>query len=418
MREDLSLSLLRRGYDALPSFWDSVPTAAGSWRELAPTTLFGRQAFVLRGEHAVRLFYDEDVVQRDGVVPRPLADLLFGPGAVHGLDGEAHVGRKHMFLDALTHDHVQDLGDLVARRLHQSADGWHRRAPFSLYGELVRIYGTAVIEWAGIHESGKDAARLSLRMAEVVDGFGFALPAYALGWRSRLQLNRWAARVVAEARGGRRPVPPRGILHELVRGQGTSLTPDVAGVELLNVLRPTVAVAWLGTFAALALLDHPGLGADLAREDGQQERRAFAQEVRRLTPFVPALAGRVCRPVTWQGHELERGALLVLDVPGTNRDPRRWKHPEEFRPQRFFEREPNAYDLVPQGGGPAGGHRCPGEDVALILLDRTLRQLGRTEFAVRTGPARRDRMPTLPARGIEITEARPLDGSFLALVDN
>jgi fatty-acid peroxygenase len=187
-------------------------------------------------------------------------------------------------------------------------------------------------------------------------------------------------------------------------------------VELLNVLRPTVAVAWLGTFAAQALVEHPQHGPQLMSEQGAGHRHAFAQEVRRLAPFVPALAGRVRRRTTWARHVLQEGDLLVLDVPGTNRDPARWPDPDRFRPDRFLTTEPGAYDLVPQGGGPLSGHRCPGEDVALTLLDRTLHQLSRTEFSVRATAERRDRIPTRPARGLRVCEARPIDGGFLALV--
>ncbi len=42
---------------------------------------------------------------------------------------------------------------------------------------------------------------------------------------------------------------------------------------------------------------------------------------------------------------------MVLDVIGTNRDAPFLKRAEEFVPDRFLEREPNAYDYVPHGGG-------------------------------------------------------------------
>ena len=415
MSFDLSLQLVRHGYDALPRMWgDGDPS--GRRPSVMHATLLGRHALVVRGPEAARLFYDQDLLERDRVVPAPLAHLLFGPGAVHGLDDGDHLRRKALFLQAWGPAGVQQLGDLVELRLREAAEGWPRRGPFGLHGELARLYGASVMSWVGLQEDPHEAERLSALMADVVDGFGFSPRAYARGWAARLRLDSWSRRVVKEARRGTRPVPDHGILHQLVEGAGASLPAQVAGVELLNVLRPTVAVAWLGTFAALALLQDPQHGGPMMPEDGAARRRAFAQEVRRLTPFVPALAARLREDVTFHGEGARAGDLVVLDVPGTNRDPLTWESPVEFRPERFLDREPTAYDLVPQGGGPLQGHRCPGEDIALTLLERTLLVLSRTEFTARTAQPRLDRMPTLPEHGLLITRARLTDGCFLALV--
>ena len=415
MPVDLSLQLARHGYGALPRVW-ADREGPDAWSLAAHATLLGRHALVVRGAEGARLFYDQDLLERDHVVPAPLAHLLFGAGAVHGLDDEEHLGRKALFLHAWGPRSVQALGDLVERRLHDAAEGWPRRGPFSLHDELVRLYGASVLQWVGLDDAQPEAERLSRLMADVVDGFGFSPGAYARGWAARVRLDRWARRVVQGARRGDRPVPAEGILHELVDGPGAALPPRVAGVELLNVLRPTVAVAWLGTHAAHLLLRHPEHGHRMMAADGAAHRRAFAQEVRRLTPFVPALAARLRGDLIWQGEQAGAGDLVVLDVPATNRDPRAWQRPEEFLPERFLDREPTAYDLVPQGGGPLQGHRCPGEDVALTLLERTLLVLSRTEFTGRTSEPRLDRMPTLPRDGLLLTEARLVDGCFLALV--
>jgi fatty-acid peroxygenase len=65
-------------------------------------------------------------------------------------------------------------------------------------------------------------------------------------------------------------------------------------VELLNALRPTVAVAWFVTFAALALRQYPERRRKL-RTDGSHGDRLemFVQEVRRFYPFFPVVGGRV-----------------------------------------------------------------------------------------------------------------------------
>jgi fatty-acid peroxygenase len=188
----------------------------------------------------------------------------------------------------------------------------------------------------------------------------------------------------------------------LARLAATDLDDRTAGVELLNLLRPTVAVAWLGTFAAARLAEHPQWREQLRPQHGGEARLAFAQEVRRTTPFVPALAGKVRYRAEVAGVPVRPGQRVVLDVIGVDHDPARWADPQEFRPERFLGVTPGAYDLVPQGGGHPRGHRCPGESLALCLLDVTSRVLAEVPYDVVAGEVDPHRMPTLPGPGLRV----------------
>ena len=71
------------------------------------------------------------------------------------------------------------------------------------------------------------------------------------------------------------------------------------------------------------------------------------------------------------------GRRVLLDVFGTLHDPAIWPDPERFDPDRFSGVEPDAYTLIPQGGGDvATGHRCPGERHAIELIKSVARFLG------------------------------------------
>jgi fatty-acid peroxygenase len=60
----------------------------------------------------------------------------------------------------------------------------------------------------------------------------------------------------------------------------------------------------------------------------------------------------------------------VLDLYGTNHDPDVWPQPYDFDPTRFQRCAAGPFSFVPQGGGLAAiHHRCPGEDVALRLME-------------------------------------------------
>jgi len=394
---DLALQLLRHGYRAV-----EVDRRARRGGTTYPSRMMGRRAVVLGGPDGARAFYDESLVRRKGAVPPPLGWLLFGRGAVHSLDDVAHRDRKLMFLEALS---VEKLGDLYQRArtgLERARETWPGRE-VSLHEELVRVYGSAVVGWAGLELPDDESERVGRLLAETVDGFGFAGTAYLRAWRARVRTDRWAAGVVRDVRRGRREAPEGSALAEVARAR--NLDARTAGVELLNVLRPTVAVAWLGTFAGLRLAREAEWRGRLAAGD-PREALAFAQEVRRTTPFAPVLGGRARRSATVGGVPIRSGDRLVLDVLGIDHDPTRWADPREFRPERFLTREPDAFALVPQGGGHPSGHRCPGENATLGLLVETVRVLATTRYDV-AGPADIDlgRIPTLPDGGLVLTGA-------------
>src|SRR3954463_15102893 len=74
---------------------------------------------------------------------------------------------------------------------------------------------------------------------------------------------------------------------------------------------------------------------------------------------------------------------MVRDVIGTNQDPRRWPHAMTFDPERFVDREPNAYGYVPHGGGLLGDDAVgPGKaferDPLVMTID--VRDLGISGF--------------------------------------
>lgn len=217
----------------------------------------------------------------------------------------------------------------------------------------------------------------------MVDGFARPVTPYLRAAGDRVRLDRWAAELVRRTRSGQLhpPPPATSALAAVARhGEPDDLLPArVAGVELLNVIRPAQAAAWFVAFAGLALQQHPDLAEQVGTDD--TFRWAFAQEVRRFYPFVPALAARPRYTQDVLGHRLSPSGMVVLDVYGTNHDPAVWGDPEVFRQQRFVDAVIPPDGFVPQGGGDvASGHRCPGEDVVLIMITAALEALATTGF--------------------------------------
>lgn len=388
LENDLVLRLFRDRYNALP-----VARAEG-----CPLHMLGRPARVLRGDDGARTFYNERVAQRHGAVPAPVRLLLFGPGAVHGLDGAAHRERKQIFFDVIRPESVATLAAAVDEAL--VARRW--RPEVTLFDELVDVYGTCVIRWAGIDVPAAEASRISRELALIVDGFGVGGTAYPRAMLARIRTQRWAMQCIREVRNGGYAAP--GTAVRIIADSSLPLL--VAATELINVLRPTVAVAYFGAEAAVQLVHSPQWRERLARADAAAAR-AFQLELRRWYPFAPLLAARTRERM----GDLPAGSFLVLDILGTNRDPRFWERPDSFDPSRFLEREPGAFDFVPQGGGFAEqGHRCPGEPIAEALLETTLVRLAQLDYDL--GPdadeVRLDRIPSLPRDRVRLLMRQPV----------
>lgn len=107
------------------------------------------------------------------------------------------------------------------------------------------------------------------------------------------RLEAWAGRVIADVRAApppAAPAPAAAVAHHRDH-RGPPLPLRVAAVELLNLVRPVVAIANYVAFAALALERRPDWRPRLAAGD-VGDREAFAHEVR-LFPFAPFVGSRV-----------------------------------------------------------------------------------------------------------------------------
>ena len=414
MPPDQTLNLLRHGY--LFTALQRLRGARRDQSDVMTLRLLGRLTTVVRGPSGVRFFYDVSVVHRAKAMPAVVARPLFGRGAVHGLDGAAHDHRKAMFVDLLMdRRRVDPLLRHADHLLAHALEEWEAAGRGCVYDTAVAAYGRAVIRWAGIDERPDVELRRAVGMARIVDGFGTPGVAYAAAYRERVLADRWATRIVRDVRAGTRTPPPGSVLERLAAHadeQGHLLDAHTAGVELLNVLRPTVAVARLAAFLAIDLLQQPDWHERIRdevrhRDDavGGPLATAFAQEVRRLAPFVPMLAAVTSRPTRYAGQHLPEGRRVLLDVVGTNRDHGSWPDPHTFDPARFIGTGAEWSDhFVPQGGGrPETGHRCPGELVAVGLLGLTASRLALLDVTPTAGQDLGwswQRMPTMPRSGV------------------
>jgi fatty-acid peroxygenase len=363
--------------DALALLHDGYAYGTRRFRRLGSdafrTRLLGRPTIVMRGREASAVFGDHRRMSRAGAIPRSVMHLLQDEGSVQSLEGEAHHHRKAVFLHLLDDEGAARLADASGREWEAAA----RRASgrtVSLYDLAVEVLTRSAVDWIGLPPDSTDIDRLGGALAEMVDAAPTLGPR---NWSARLRrrrVERWAASLVSDARAGTlrattgSPLAAMATLHD---HDGTQPPPGTAAVELINLLRPIVAVARYVVFAAHALERHPEW-CDRVRTDPEARGR-FVQEVRRFYPFFPVAAGTVKAPFSWRGHRFEPGSRVLLDLYATDHDPSAWPEPDRFDPDRFLTWLPDPDTLVPQGAGDAAsGHRCPGEGATIALIDRFL----------------------------------------------
>ncbi len=403
---DSTLTLLREGYAFIPNRCRRYDSDAFEVR------LMLRRVVCMTGEEASRVFYEPGRFTRKGAMPPTTVRLLQDLGSVQVLDGEAHRHRKLMFMSLMGPGSIARLANLMADSWRAYVEEWESMDRVVLHDEVEEILCRAACGWAGVPLQESEVGQRTREMEAMISGAGSVGPQVLRGLLLRARTERWLRGVVERVRGGGLEVPEGSPVHVIAHHcdpDGRLLDPEVAAVEILNLLRPTVAIARFVTFAALALHEHPECRQML--RTGEDERlESFVQEVRRFYPFFPFVGGRVREEFEWRGRRFAKGTWVILDLYGTNHDPRTWDAPEEFRPERFRSWAGGAFDFVPQGGGDHyAGHRCAGEWITIGLMKKAVRLLTTAvTYEVPEQELRIDlsKMPTLPGSRFVIRNVR------------
>lgn len=369
---DSSLALLSEGYRFISNRNQRHRS------DVFETRLLLQPFICLRGEEAAKVFYDSDRFVRGGAAPRRMQKTLTGIGGVQSLDGEIHRRRKQMLMSLMTTERIRQLADLTHEQWRAYAEKWQRMDQIVLFYQVQEMLSRAVCAWAGVPLAEAEVAERTRLFAGMIDGGGGVGPRYWHGKRSRAQAEQWIGDLIEQVRAHTLQADPASALHIIASYReldGSLLPTRIAAVELLNVLRPTVAVARYVIFAAVALQEYPRERQQL--QDGDDTYLEwFVQEVRRFYPFFPFVVARVRQTFEWNGYRFPKGRKVLLDLYGTNHDGRVWDQPDEFRPERFRHWNGSPFNFIPQGGGDHyQGHRCAGEWITIELMKVALRFL-------------------------------------------
>lgn len=366
---DHSLNLLREGYLYILNRRQSFHS------DLFETRLLGKKAVCMGGKEAADLFYDNSKFKRAGVAPNRVAETLFGKKGVQTLDGDAHKHRKKMFMSIMSPVRLKKLNEIAAKQWDKALTKWQQMADVVLYEEALEIMCRTACEWAGVPVEEEDMKKLADDLRAMFESATAIGPSHWAGRHARNRVEKWMGNIIDQVREEKLNPEEGTALYTFAWHrdlEGNLLDQEVASVEVINILRPIVAIGVYITFSALAVHHYPEERKKLQSGD-EKNAQMFVQEVRRFYPFFPFAAAEVKADFTWKDYTFEKGTLTLLDLYGTNHDTNIWGNPEVFQPSRFENWDGSPFSFIPQGGGDYYlGHRCAGEWVTIEMMKVSL----------------------------------------------
>ncbi|WP_144510381.1 cytochrome P450 [Bacillus sp. FJAT-22090] len=366
---DNSLRFLREGYMYIPNRRTSFAS------NIFETRLLGQKTICMGGIEAAEVFYDDEKFIRNGAAPKRMQKTLFGEKGVQTLDGAEHTHRKKMFMSLMTREKLESLRAITEKQWDEAVQKWELLDEVVLYEESKQLLCRTACHWAGVPLDEKDVVERTEQLGDLFESPAAIGPEHWKGRHSRKKVEKWVEEMVTQVREGKLTAPEGSALHTISLHrdlEGNLLDVEIAAVEIINILRPIVAIAIYINFTALAIHHYPQEAEKLKLENGEYAQM-FVQEIRRFYPFFPLAAARVKKEFVWKDYTFEEGTLTLLDLYGTNHDAMLWENPDIFSPERFADWSGSPFSFIPQGGGDyLMGHRCAGEFVTIEVMKVSL----------------------------------------------
>lgn len=202
-------------------------------------------------------------------------------------------------------------------------------------------------------------------------------PPYRRFLRTKERFGSWISARIAEGRArGEGAEDVLGMMLAARYDDGSAMSEGDVGAQLVTLLvagHETTSIAlswavhWLGRHpASLARLraeiDAVGIDADPEAIARLPYLAAVCDETLRLHPIVTENLRLLRKPLALGDHVIPPGIGVGVAIAAIHEDPSIYPEPAAFRPERFLERKPTAFEHLPFGGG---HRRCIGAAFAV-----------------------------------------------------
>lgn len=373
------------------------------------------------------------------------ANALFtatvGRNSVLVLDEAPHARQRRVLVPPLKGERMRAFFDVMRSETLDAARGCPLDAPFPALPMMRRITLRVILRSALGLAPGTLLDRLERKMETFLSNGRqrYALVLMTIVPIDRLSGSRWAPlfrqlsdldddlfALIAERRGGDRPVGVQNVLDDLLAAtheDGSPLGDREVRDALITILiaghdTTALALAW----ALVKITPRPEVVDRLVDEltrvtgGGPPEAEhlpaleyldAAIRESLRLRPVVPFVVRKTVRPFKAGGREYPPGIVLCPCSYLVHRREELYPDPKRYRPERFLERKFGAHEWFPFGGG---NRVCLGMPFALyemkVLLATFLSQVKLTRPAGARSRARRYGLVMGPDDGARVLVRR------------
>lgn len=321
----------------------------------------------------------------------PLGAVL-GANSLLAIDEDLHLRQRRLLLPPFHGERMQSYAEIFGEIADQEMDTWQTGVPMRTLEPMQRITLRAILRTIfGAHD--ESLATLEELIPRTVE---FATKIVLLQFlhhdlgprspwgkflRMRKAIDDQLDLLIAEAKADPALADRADVLSLLVQAtheDGTPMSDEEIRDQLMTMMiagHETTAstLAW----AVERLTRNPEVLANLTSQVRSGEREyldAVFDETLRVRPTVVFSVRSVQKePYELGDYLLPVGTRIGMPPSLTHDDPRLFKDPELFRPERFLEERPSNYAYIPFGGGV---RRCIGAAFAkmefAVVMERML----------------------------------------------
>ncbi|GGA97204.1 cytochrome P450 [Macrococcus hajekii] len=376
---DQTLNVIKEGYEFIPNRTKKFNSNVFEMRVLG-----GKRAIVISGKEAAELFYDNEKIERQGTLPKRIVKTLFGKGAIHTTTGAKHKDRKSLFMSLMTENNLEYLRKLTRNYWFEDTARLQSKEQVNVFEESTLVLLKVAFRFADVpFDTPERMEQFAKDMNSMVDSFGSIGTVYS-GYKkardARTRVEDYLEKQIKLTRKGKLFPEEGSGLYEFSHWKdmnGKQMDSRLAAIDLMNTIRPLVAINRFISFGVLAMHEFPGERVKVAEDDNSYAYK-FVQEIRRYYPFVPFLPGKVKQNFTFDGYKFDKETMVIMDIFGTLHSESLWNNAEQFYPERFENWDGSPFDLIPQGGGDYyTNHRCAGEWMTIIIMEETMKYFAR-----------------------------------------
>lgn len=362
---------------------------------------------------------------------------LLGKNSVITVSGTRHQRQRQWLMPPFHGERMRTYGELISDVTEQVMKSWKQDEPFCVRSSTQAITLRVMLQAVfGLDESPRSQQLEQLLCAmldEMSSPFSAAMLYFPflqrdLGpltpWGNFLRRQRQTDKLIYEEIQERRakPDPSRTDILSLLMAARDEAGEGMTDVELHDELMTLLVAGHETTATALAWalywihklpsvrerlleeLDSLGNDPEMSSIFRLPYLSAVCAETLRIYPVAMLTFPRVVKvPVSLRGYELEPDTVVLGSIYQTHRREDLYPEPEQFKPERFLERQFSAYEYLPFGGG---SRRCIGLAFAQFEMKVVLAKiLSRFEMALANNhevrPTRRG-LVTAPAENIQL----------------